>query len=78
MATAVTPERLIRPEPQAPLPTPATPEMPAATETSVCPLCAGSGWVKQFTPWGCPSSGPCSCRQRATAPIETVGAAPPG
>lgn len=24
-----------------------------------CPQCNGTGWVKVFTPWGCPSGAPC-------------------
>jgi hypothetical protein len=63
MATAVTPERLTRSEPQLPLPTPTPAELPATSETLVCPVCAGTGWTKHFTPWGCPSSVPCSCTQ---------------
>ncbi len=27
-----------------------------------CPHCNGSGWIKTFTPWGCPSSTACKCR----------------
>lgn len=26
-----------------------------------CPRCQGTGWVKAFTPWGCPVNSPCDC-----------------
>ncbi len=26
-----------------------------------CPRCDGTGWVKTFTPWGCPTNTPCPC-----------------
>jgi len=26
-----------------------------------CPRCNGTGWIKTFTPWGCPVNSACSC-----------------
>ena len=71
MATAATPEQSTLPELQPPLPAPTPAESPAPSETLVCPVFAGTGWKKHFTPWGCPSSVPCSCVQPPAVAIES-------
>lgn len=34
----------------------------APPQTEVCPYCQNTGWVKVFTPWGCPTSQRCQCQ----------------
>ncbi len=33
-----------------------------------CPHCEGSGWVKSFTPWGCPTNTRCTCQISGLTP----------
>lgn len=49
-------------------------ERPSSPQTEVCPHCRDTGWVKVFTPWGCPTSKRCQCRPESRVepdkPIE--------
>ena len=38
----------------------------AAKESGKCPKCDGTGYIKGFTPWGCPVNSPCSCKSHAS------------
>ena len=35
-----------------------------------CPYCQNTGWVKVFTPWGCPTSQRCQCATEARGEVD--------
>ena len=41
--------------------------------TAVCPHCNNTGWVKVFTPWGCPTNTRCSCGADAQRRADQSG-----
>jgi len=43
---------------------------PLPAQAPKCPRCDGTGWVKVFTPWGCPTSTACGCQQNAVRSDE--------